>query len=728
MMGGHRTWTEAKLPFNDLSPIDFERLCCALLAAEGHSEIRHWGAAGAEGGCDLVSVDGQGRRQITQCKRVQNFGPADAKKEIRSFLKKPPSPPPEVYGLIATCALSRATEETLEEVVTGAFSVELCGASELDLRVRRHLDLVEWFFGPANRAAVEPPLWWIGAAPLDRPWAEPFAQDLQAILREVRPDARVELGIPSDKTPWPEIPPRARWGLVVVTPEALADPHLRQLWQGSLCQPCSGGGDRRRLALSLTTTPWPPWLKERFERLDLGHEADPYRIDLSTIVSKYIGLTEKDSLPDLEGPGERRWQTGADLRQDLVEWLEPRMQDKKDGRFWATALGLEGKSLDDFESPALRASAALALAMGTDEPAAGARRVIRIVLKDADDESPERLQALRDLEERFSEVKAPHGESTSLLALWLRKVSTDHRRLVDHFQQTHELDLLDRVVVELELTAEPLPSPEDLEERSPRERRFSLRELLEMDPERTAWVTRRWILRGDPGAGKTTLLRHLAATLAAGESPRWIPVFQSLPVMLRDGRRLLDRLEDALGTERRGLGQVLDHLGEEGRLLLLLDGLDEVDPEAREKAEETIRQLATRWPQTPIVVTTRPIGYRRFAGDFRELQLQALDRPRRREFLARWFGRFEGTLEEERADNALRELDHPGFEELAAIPSTSPSWPCCSKTTNPPPATVPPCMARCSSCCSTASTSCGTAGAASRRSTDRPWYTRSCDC
>ncbi|MCH8883717.1 MAG: restriction endonuclease [SAR324 cluster bacterium] len=93
-MGGNRTWTEAKLPFGDLSPIDFERLCCALLTAEGHSQVRHWGAAGAEQGCDLVSVDRDGRRVVTQCKRVKELGPTEAEVEVRKVLKDPPSPPP----------------------------------------------------------------------------------------------------------------------------------------------------------------------------------------------------------------------------------------------------------------------------------------------------------------------------------------------------------------------------------------------------------------------------------------------------------------------------------------------------------------------------------------------------------------------------------------------------------------------------------------------------------
>ncbi len=265
-MGANRVRTEAALPFERLSPPDFERLCLALLAAEGHTRIRHWGAAGAEDGCDLVSAAGDGRPVVTQCKRVRSLGPTAAVAEVRKVLAKPPSPTPAVWALLATCALSRATEERLAEIVDGAFEVELCGLTELDRRLRRHPDLVDWFFGPAAGAAVEPTLWWLSAAPADRAWAEALARDLLAALRRRRADARFELAIPSEETPWPEVPPNARWGLVVVTPEALADSRLRQIWRGALCQPCRSGGRRRLVALSLEPARSPPPTTTRSRR------------------------------------------------------------------------------------------------------------------------------------------------------------------------------------------------------------------------------------------------------------------------------------------------------------------------------------------------------------------------------------------------------------------------------------------------------------------------------
>jgi predicted NACHT family NTPase len=121
---------------------------------------------------------------------------------------------------------------------------------------------------------------------------------------------------------------------------------------------------------------------------------------------------------------------------------------------------------------------------------------------------------------------------------------------------------------------------------------FTMGELLELAPEVHPWVTRRWVVRGDPGSGKTTLLRHLAARLAEESPPRWVPVFQSLPVLLRKREFLLDRIERQMGrADHRGMAAVLEREGQEGRLLLLLDGLDEV--EDREDAETLLRSCVS---------------------------------------------------------------------------------------------------------------------------------------
>jgi formylglycine-generating enzyme required for sulfatase activity len=205
------------------------------------------------------------------------------------------------------------------------------------------------------------------------------------------------------------------------------------------------------------------------------------------------------------------------------------------------------------------------------------------------------------------------------------------------------LELLDRVYVQLELRPEErLLRRRDEMALGLVRRPLTIRDLLALDPEEHDWVTHRWVVRGDPGAGKTTLLRHLAATAATEKERHWVPVFESLPRLMREPEFLLVRLERQLsraGAQVKGLAAALEREAQEGRLLLLLDGLDEVPRERREEAESTLRDFSARWPRTPVVVTSRPIGYRRPGSAFVELDLLAFDEGQRREFLTRWFGR-----------------------------------------------------------------------------------------
>ncbi|NJL27112.1 MAG: TIR domain-containing protein [Thermoanaerobaculia bacterium] len=154
--------------------------------------------------------------------------------------------------------------------------------------------------------------------------------------------------------------------------------------------------------------------------------------------------------------------------------------------------------------------------------------------------SPDPLeQLIWGITSKKPERRKPLGPPTPALDLnpWLRHVHAAHSRPIATFRR-HRGTALSHLYVELRIAehevmelwrdkrrgGEKLVSPGG---------RWTLEEILALDPEvNGAWITRRWLLYGEPGSGKTTLLRHLAATLAdpdRGQEPRWIPVFESLP-------------------------------------------------------------------------------------------------------------------------------------------------------------------------------------------------------
>ena len=138
------------LPFFELSAQRFEQLCFALLKAQGHTYVRHWGAAGGQRGCDLVSTAPDGRRWVTQAKRIQSLGPKAAVQELEKVLAYPPDPEPDVYLLAASCALSRTIEEALWETVYKSgrsWQVLLWDLAELDARIRAYPEVRQRFLG-----------------------------------------------------------------------------------------------------------------------------------------------------------------------------------------------------------------------------------------------------------------------------------------------------------------------------------------------------------------------------------------------------------------------------------------------------------------------------------------------------------------------------------------------------------------------------------------------------
>ncbi len=149
------------------------------------------------------------------------------------------------------------------------------------------------------------------------------------------------------------------------------------------------------------------------------------------------------------------------------------------------------------------------------------------------------------------------------------------------------------------------------------------------------------VLLGEPGSGKSTALRYLALILAQagldasvnlamqvegwdklGEQGRWLPVCLSLLPFARrfvhaaDHPCHADDLWNYIATDLEANGRydglaaaVHDELAN-GRVLLLLDGLDEVvGRNARRQVAQAVQSFAAQYPQCRIVVTCRVRAY-----------------------------------------------------------------------------------------------------------------------
>ena len=174
---------------------------------------------------------------------------------------------------------------------------------------------------------------------------------------------------------------------------------------------------------------------------------------------------------------------------------------------------------------------------------------------------------------------------------------------------------------------------------------------------------RRLVILGDPGGGKSTLLRWLASAYALhwqgsngyAQLPdtdtlpdeKWLPIL----IRCRDlspevlGESLEKILEQHFEKTAKGVSHILasacrEYL-EQGRALLLVDGLDEIsDISVRWRFSEELDRTAEHYRYVPIVITSRIVGYRtmphRMASDFAHGMIAELDQATKEQFAHHW--------------------------------------------------------------------------------------------
>ena len=189
---------------------------------------------------------------------------------------------------------------------------------------------------------------------------------------------------------------------------------------------------------------------------------------------------------------------------------------------------------------------------------------------------------------------------------------------------------------------------------------------------------RHLVIQAWGGYGKTTLLRHITYTYTSktrniGNAPDLIPVLlylrrcQNKIISTADGKQidlptLIEEFHIPNLPKRKTLKlppQWVKNQLQAGKILVMLDGLDEVKEEWRDAVMEWIKKAIKDYHSCFFIVTSRPSGYRKYAKDsqLNSLFVKPLSESQQERFIRSWY------LSLERRNSAVP--NNPSVEQEA---------------------------------------------------------------
>ncbi len=147
---------------------------------------------------------------------------------------------------------------------------------------------------------------------------------------------------------------------------------------------------------------------------------------------------------------------------------------------------------------------------------------------------------------------------------------------------------------------------------------------------------------GSPGAGKSTFLRRVGLEAFKGEKGKFkhscVPVFLELKRFNTEQVNLIDDIVKEF--ENFGFPSSKEFAIkalEEGKLLVLLDGLDEVPKDNRNEVIESIEALVIKYDKNRFITSCRTAAYPSGFTNFRDIELADFDDNQIKYFINNWF-------------------------------------------------------------------------------------------
>jgi predicted NACHT family NTPase len=185
---------------------------------------------------------------------------------------------------------------------------------------------------------------------------------------------------------------------------------------------------------------------------------------------------------------------------------------------------------------------------------------------------------------------------------------------------------------------------------------------------------------GRPGVGKTTFLQHLAVQCNQGEfAPEQVPIFIALREFAEAAKRqgdfsLFHFIHQALLTSGITDPAQVETLLIEGRMLVLMDGMDEVlNPDITTVIRE-IRTFSDKYHRNRFVVSCRTAAQNLALRGFTDVEIAPFTQAQIATFAQKWFmalGKTATPLGQAQAAEFVQKLDLPEnweFRQLVVTP------------------------------------------------------------
>ncbi|MBF2089133.1 MAG: NACHT domain-containing protein [Synechococcales cyanobacterium K44_A2020_017] len=180
---------------------------------------------------------------------------------------------------------------------------------------------------------------------------------------------------------------------------------------------------------------------------------------------------------------------------------------------------------------------------------------------------------------------------------------------------------------------------------------------------------------GGPGIGKSTLLRKVGLEAFKGQNgtfehlcmPVFLPLQRFKSVDMTIEQRIVEELRTCGFPEPEAVTAAMLR---KGRLLVLLDGLDEVPKAQEDEVIEQIRDFVDRHGKNRFIASCRIAAYKGGFPRFKDVTIAPFEDPQIQEFIGNWFSgeRDQSNATADQCWELLKRPEYKAAKELAQTP------------------------------------------------------------